>query len=74
MKAIHFESGEGVLPRARAFFTACPWEELSIDDLAAKFGCAYSTAQWVAVQLKAEGLVERVSIVRATDAARRQAA
>ncbi len=74
MKPIPLESGENVLPMARQFFMACPWEELSIDDLSAKFSCAYSVAEWVARRLKDEGLVERVSIVRATDVLRRKPA
>ena len=54
----------GVAERLRRFFANNPFEELSVDDVAAKFGCQRGTAEHAVATLRQDGLIERVSIYR----------
>ena len=58
----------GVPERLRRFFADNPFEELSVDDVAVKFGCQRGTAEHAVATLRQDGLVERVSVYRLTRA------
>lgn len=60
----HRRAPTGKIRQLREFFEANPNEELSAADIAAKFGCAVTTARNAIVYLRAEGLLERVSVYR----------
>ena len=59
----------GIPERLRRFFADNPFEELSVDDVATKFGCQKGTAEHAVATLRQVGLVERVSVYRLTQAA-----
>lgn len=56
--------GHGVKPRVKAFFAANPGEELTYADLMAKFDCNEKNAQRVVQELKKEGFIESIHILR----------
>jgi predicted transcriptional regulator len=53
-----------IVDRVRAFFQANPFEELTVEDVAAKFSCTRSTAENALSRLSGEGLLQRASVYR----------
>jgi len=56
--------GQGVTPRLLAFFRANPNEELTLDDVIAKFDCTPATARKALCVAGQKGAIERVSVYR----------
>jgi hypothetical protein len=55
----------GVIAKLVEFFEANPDEELTVQDVATKFGCSVDTAHSRISQAIAEGeLIERVHVIR----------
>ena len=57
-------TSHSVIARIRAFYQRCPDEELSIKQIALKFECRVRTVHKALQELKGEGDIESVHVVR----------
>lgn len=57
-------TSRSVIARIRMFYRDRPDEELSIPQIAVKFGCKIKTVHKALQELKAEGEIESVHVVR----------
>jgi len=58
--------------RLQDFFEAAPFEELTMNDVAAKLGCSQRAAAMTVLRMVHKGLLEYAHVVRLTQAQQRK--